>query len=95
MVEHRVAAWTGPAVGHHVLLETSGEASLDARWDLDGPGLDARPVPRGEEAVASACSLAGRNPTSEEWTTYFSQTAAYVEVCPSFTTAEEQEPKEQ
>ena len=78
-----------------MLLETSGEASLYARWDLEGSGLAAQPVPRGEEAVALACSLAGRNPTFDEWTTNFSQTAPYVEVCPSFATADEQQPKEE
>ena len=39
-----------------------------------------------------ACSLAGRNPTMDEWATYVGDTVSYVEVCPSFTTERRQRP---
>jgi hypothetical protein len=74
-----------------VLLEFSAEKPYYARWLL-GPDVGGREVTQGEESVATACSLAGRNPTMDEWATYVGDTVPYVEVCPAFTTERRQRP---
>ena len=71
------------ASGAQVLLEVSAEKPYYARWQL-APDVGHRQPTRGEASVASACSLAGRNPTLDEWATYVGDTVPYVEVCPSF-----------
>ena len=81
----------GTADGAQVLLEISAEKPYYARWLL-GPDVGGREVTLGEESVAMACSLAGRNPTMDEWATYVGDTVSYVEVCPSFTTERRQRP---
>ena len=80
------------ADGAQMLLEISAEKSYSARWLL-GPDVGGREVTHGEESVAMACSLAGRNPTMIEWETYVGDTEPYVEVCPSFTTERMQRPR--
>ena len=80
------------ADGAQVLLEISAEKQYSARWLL-GPDVGGREVTHGEESVAMACSLAGRNPTMYEWVSYVGDTEPYVEVCPSFTTERRQRPR--
>ena len=79
------------ADGAQVLLEISAEKRYSARWLL-GPDVGGRKVTHGEESVAMACSLAGRNPTMYEWVNYVGDTEPYVEVCPSFTHRKEAAP---
>ncbi len=77
-----------------MLLEVSADEPVFARWRLDVPGVGGQPLALAEEAVKAACSLAGRNLTFTEWADYVGGTAPYIEVCPSYPTAQEQQPKD-
>ena len=79
------------ADGSEVLLEVSADEGYYARWLL-GPDARGRVFTRGEASVALACSLAGRNPTMDEWVSYVGDTVPYVEVCPAFTKERQQRP---